>query len=125
MLAARPTAGTTFPIIQFRYNPVNVIRPGFLFLDRDCPTDPLVPGKWREAVPSLERIGIRGESISEILRHFVDHAGLNVSLLAFHLLLPTDGPSFVRSCHHRVNCSVVLHTKAILEYQIYASHRVD
>jgi hypothetical protein len=76
---AIPAAGAAHALFQLRTHPFNMFPPLFRLLDGDSPTDPLIAGERRKALPCREGSGVRCESSSQICRQTVCHAAGNLA----------------------------------------------
>jgi hypothetical protein len=61
---AWPTTRPAHSFFELRAYPINVLPPGFRFLDGDDPADPFVACEWRNVLPFCPRNGIGNENLS-------------------------------------------------------------
>ena len=72
--ATGPTARPAQALAHLVEADLDAALPGFVFLGRGDPTDPLVPRQGREVQPQPRGVRIGFEGVSEVRRQFMDRA---------------------------------------------------
>jgi hypothetical protein len=71
MRAAGPAARPPHPFFKLRAHPFDMLSPCLIFLDGDCPADPLVARERRYVFPCRPRLRVGRERLSEISREIM------------------------------------------------------
>lgn len=74
MNTAQPTTGSSFAFFEFTDHPPDVLQSRLSFFHKGSPTNPLVAGEWRQALPGCQSRLIGYECPAYIWGHCMDRA---------------------------------------------------